>query len=81
MDRIVVNFTHYHHFISVAVHCSVLLLSRNVNGMTYHGVAKEKEEAASQYEVLQQQGENVGLVESRYSHRGTEQVHHWVCRK
>ncbi len=36
-----------------------------VNGKTYFGVAEEKEKAAQQYEVHQQAGDNVGLVEAR----------------
>ena len=40
-------------------------VARTVNGRTYLGVAKGKEEAAQEFEEQQQAGENVGLVESR----------------
>ena len=38
---------------------------RTVNDTTYFGIAKEKAEALREFEVRQQGGENVGLVESR----------------
>ena len=39
---------------------------RSVNGRTFYGVAKEKEEAAKEFEDRISAGENVGLVEARY---------------
>ena len=37
-----------------------------MNGKTYYGIAKEKEEAAKEFEERISAGENAGLVESRY---------------
>ena len=37
-----------------------------MNGRTFYGVAKEKEEAAKEFEDRINAGENAGLVESRY---------------
>lgn len=39
---------------------------RSVNGRTFYGVAKEKKEAAEEFQERIMAGENVGLVESRY---------------
>jgi uncharacterized protein YegL len=39
--------------------------SMSVNGKTYYGIAKEKEEAAKEFEERISAGENAGLVESR----------------
>ena len=43
-----------------------LVCCRSVNGKTYYGIAKEKEEAAKEFEERISAGENAGLVESRY---------------
>jgi hypothetical protein len=40
---------------------------RIVNGTTFLGLAEEREQALQNFEQRQQSGENVGLVESRYS--------------
>lgn len=42
---------------------------RSVNGRTFYGVAKEKNEAAEEFQERIMAGENVGLVESRYCMR------------
>ena len=42
------------------------ILCRMINGTTYYGIVKGKEEAQREFEQRQQAGENVGLVESRY---------------
>ena len=38
---------------------------RIVNDKVFHGVAKEKEAAATEFDQRQDAGQNVGLVESR----------------
>ena len=45
----------------------VILTCRTVNGSTYHGVAKERARAAQEFQDRLQAGENVGLVEARYT--------------
>ena len=43
------------------------LSDRRVGGQEYYGVAKEKAAAREEYEDRVNSGENVGLVESRYT--------------
>ena len=40
---------------------------RSVNGRTFYGVAKEKEEAEQEFEQRISAGENAGLVQSRFA--------------
>ncbi len=40
-------------------------LNRTVNGTTYIGIARDRENATKEFEQRQDAGENVGLVESR----------------
>ena len=49
------------------MHSSCFLsLFREINGTTYIGIAKDKESAAEEFERRKDDGENAGLVESRY---------------
>ena len=47
------------------LHCAACVF-RLVNDKTFHGIAKEKEAAAVEFQDRQEAGQNVGLVESRY---------------
>jgi len=42
------------------------MLFREINGTTYLGIANDKDSAAEEFERRKGDGENVGLVESRY---------------
>ena len=51
--------------IMIFLYTMINSIYRTVNGTTYYGIVKGKDEAAEEFEQRQQAGENVGLVESR----------------